>query len=468
MTTTTVSIGSNQSIATVTPASTSTVSGEYVITFTASVSANAAVGDIFVISDEVSFMATYTYLLTAISGSDYTLKVVYDGGSGMGDMSPYGNFMYYNDWFEAVQSAGTFKRAFSTITIFEQMIDDTSDLYWGSSDDVVGECHADSAFTDSRVQFTSKQSLASVTLTAHETDKHDGKAGTAGKVVIRPTAYAGGSRGIIEMNFDNLIVEWLELDFGDTATTGGGTNTNKGIYLLGTNDDNIIRNNIIHSRTGSPNTDPIFAIHMSGSASASSDTLSILNNIVYNFRETQDDTGSGININSWKGTLNIYNNTVHNIQSENSSAKPATCFRFNGQSDQVANVKNNIASLITASTATEHRAYWDTGTGTSNVDYNLSDDTTHATYEAQGANSLKDKTAAQIDFVNTVVGSEDLSLDTDSVCREAGVDLGTTNGVNIDIKGVDRDATGVTWDMGAAQASTAEASGSPAFMMFLD
>ena len=74
---------------------------------------------------------------------------------------------------------------------------------------------------------------------------------------------------------------------------------------------------------------------------------------------------------------------------------------------------------------------------------------------------------AEIDFVSTVAGSEDLHLDTGSVCLEAGVDLGTTNEVNIDIDGVDRDATGVTWDMGADQASVSDA-GSPAFMMFLD
>ena len=462
MATTTVSIGSNQSIATVTPAS-SSGSNPYVLTFTASVSANAAVGDIFIITDEVSMMATYIYLLTEISGSNYTLKQVSDGGSGMGDLSPYGNFHSYDDEFNPVQASGIFKRAFSTITIFEQMIDDSSPAYWGTSDDVVGECHADSAFTDSRVQFTNKQSLASVKLTVHETDRHDGKAGTANKVVIRPTAYAGNSNGIIEMNFDNLIVEWLEIDLSST-------NTNKGIYLLGTNDDNIIRNNIIHSRTGSPTTYPVFGMHMSGSSSASSDTLSILNNIVYDFRETQDDTSSGINMNSWRGTLNIYNNTVHNIESEDSgSVKPASCFRFNGHANQVANVKNNIASLITASTAAQHRAYWDTGTGTSNVDYNLSDDTTNATYEAQGANSLKDKTAAQIDFVSVSVGTEDYHLDTDSVCREAGVDLGTTNGVNIDIDGVDRDATELTWDMGADQASTASSTVSgKALLMFLD
>jgi hypothetical protein len=210
-------------------------------------------------------------------------------------------------------------------------------------------------------------------------------------------------------------------------------------------------------------------MHMGGATSASSDTLSILNNIVYDFRETGDDAAFGININGWKGTLNMYNNTVHNIESDDSgSAKTAICFRFNGQATQVANVKNNIASLLIADTAAGHRAYWDTGTGTSNVDYNLSDDTTNSTYEAQGANSLKDKTAAQIDFVGVVAGSEDLHLDTDSVCREAGVDLGTTNGVNIDIDQVDRDATGVTWDIGADQASVKAGSAGTAFLMFLD
>ena len=222
-----------------------------------------------------------------------------------------------------------------------------------------------------------KQSLASVKLTVHTDSRHDGTAGTG--VVIRPTAYAGAGFGVIEPNIDNFIIEWLEIDLSDTNTT-------KGIYFRGTNDDNIIRNNIIHSRTGNPTSDPIFAMHMGGATSASSDTLSILNNIVYDFRETQDDSAAGININGWKGILNIYNNTVHNIESDDSgSRKQATCFRFNGQATQVANVKNNIASLLIADTAAEHRAYWDTGTGTSNVDYNLSDDTTNATYEAQGS-----------------------------------------------------------------------------------
>ena len=54
------------------------------------------------------------------------------------------------------------------------------------------------------------------------------------------------------------------------------------------------------------------------------------------------------------------------------------------------------------------------------------------------------------------------------MCREAGVDLGTTNGVNIDIDGFDRDSNGVTWDIGADQTANDAATGNPAFLMFVD
>ena len=74
---------------------------------------------------------------------------------------------------------------------------------------------------------------------------------------------------------------------------------------------------------------------------------------------------------------------------------------------------------------------------------NLSDDTTDAAYNAEDmgqnlndSSALTGKTLAQIDFVSTSAGSEDLHLDSDSVCRQAGVDLGTTNGVDIDIDGL--------------------------------
>ena len=116
-----------------------------------------------------------------------------------------------------------------------------------------------------------------------------------------------------------------------------------------------------------------------------------------------------------------------------------------------------------------------TSSSTSHTANNLSDTTTDAAWNAEDmGQNLNDSTAltgkslAEIDFVSTSGGSEDLHLDDSSVCLEAGVDLGTTNGVNIDIDGVDRDATGVTWDIGADQKSTASSTGSPAFMLFMD
>jgi hypothetical protein len=454
MATTTVSIGSNQSISTVTPSSCSG-SGPWVVAFTSTPSSNVAIGDIQVYAD-ASSGGNYYFLLTAISGSNYTLKYLTDD-SAMGSASPC---EMYDDFFG--QQVGVFKRAFSTITLFEAMVDDASPTYWGSTDDVVGECHADSPFTDSRVYFTTKQSLASVTLTVYETDRHDGTASSG--VVIRPTAGSGHDNAIIDVNIDNFIIEWIEIDLGSLDST----NTNKAVQLRGTNDDNIIRNNLIHNKGGNAGTNGLFMIHTVG-ASSSSDTLSILNNIIYNIVETTDDSSSAINVNGWQGTVNIYNNTVYNIESDNSgSTKAATAYRFNGHANQVANVKNNIASKLVADTAAEQRAFWNTGTGTANADYNLSDDTTHATYQAAGSNSLIDKTEAEIDFVSVGVGTEDLHIDTDSVCREEGVDLGTTNEVNIDIDGVDRDATDLTWDIGADQASTADAdTGNPAFLLMV-
>ena len=459
MPTSTVSIGSNQSISTVTPAS-SSGSNPYVITFTSTPSSNVAVGDIFVISDESSFFGTYTYLLTNISGSNYTLKQVDDGGSGMGDMSPYGNFMDMS----YSQASGVFKRAFSTISLFEQMIDDASPKYWGSSDDVVGELHSDSPFTDATVNFNQKQSLSSVKLTVNSDDRHDGTAESG--VLWKPTANSGHDQGILRIDIDDMTAEWLDISFDSLDSN----NTNKGIVLVGTNNNNIIRNNLIHDKGGNPGNNGPFMIHALA-AGASSDSLYIFNNIIYNIVETSNDSASAVNINSWAGNAYIYNNTVYNIQGQG-SGKHGIGFRFGNPSSSNTRIKNNIASKCEGD---NNRAYWKNSSG-STVDSanNLSDDTTDAAYNAEDmGQSLNDssaligKTLAQIDFVSTSPGSEDLHLDASSVCLEAGVDLGTTNNVNIDIDGIDRDATGVTWDIGADQRSTSD-TGNPAFLMFLD
>ena len=416
--------------------------------------ADSDVGDIAFVAGA---SANFEYLITAIDLSAKTATMKYLTGSGQ--TSPYG----------IAGSGGTqavlqFKRAFSTITLFEAMIDDASPTYWGSTDDVVGECHADSPFTDdSRVYFDNKQSLASVKLTVNSDDRHDGTEGTG--VVIRPTAGSGHNNAIIDVNIDNFIMEWIEIDLGDLDST----NTNKAVLLRGTNDNNIIRNNLIHDKGGNPGGTGPFMVHVVA-AGSSGDTISVLNNIIYNIVEGSNDNAAALLLNTWSGTANVYNNTIYNIQSAGGS-KIAIGIRIASPSGSTANVKNNIVAGLVSAASNGERAYEhgasDTGNGTLNEAYNLSDDTSATTYDASGTGSLIDKSLAEIDFVSVGVGTEDLHIDTDSVCLEAGVDLGTTNEVNIDIDGVDRDATGVTWDIGADQASTAD-TGNPAFLMFVD
>ena len=456
MATTTVSIGSNQNIDTETPNG-ATGSNPYVVTFGTNPNSTVAVGDIMTMDDSANSGDTIIYLLTGISGSNYTVKWCSGGSSAE---SPTNIVDEYGDQQDAV-----FKRAFSTIILFEAMVDDSSPSYWGSSDDVVGELHADSTFTDNTVNFNQKQSLSSVKLTVNSDDRHDGTAESG--ALWKPTSGSGHNVGILVMNIDNMIAEWLDISLDSLDST----NTNRAIVLGGTNDDNIIRNNLLHDKGGNPgNTGPT-AIQTTA-AGGTSDTISILNNIIYNWVETSNDHAVGINLNVWQGTGNIYNNTVYNIVS-NGGSKYAYGILFGNDSDNTTNIKNNIVAQLSGS---QERAYYKNGSGsTANTANNLSDDTTGAAYDAEDMNqSLNDssaligKTLAQIDFVSTSAGSEDLHLDTSSACLEVGVDLGTTNGVNIDIDGVDRDATGVTWDIGADQKSEAESTGNPAFFLLMN
>jgi hypothetical protein len=460
MATTTVSIGSNQNIDTETPNG-ATGSNPYVVTFGTNPNSTVAVGDIMTMDDSANSGDTIIYLLTGISGSNYTVKWCSGGSSAE---SPTNIVDEYGDQQDAV-----FKRAFSTIILFEAMVDDSSPSYWGSSDDVVGELHADSTFTDNTVNFNQKQSLSSVKLTVNSDDRHDGTAESG--ALWKPTSGSGHDQGIIRVAIDSFTVEWLDISMASLDSA----NTNKAIVLTGTNDDCIIRNNLIHDKGGNPGNNGPHIIHVIG-AGASTDTLTIQNNIIYEIVETNNDSVSAINVNPWSGIANIYNNTIYKLTCAGSS-KSSTGIVFGNISSSVSNVKNNIVALLTvvgASTLARAYAKWASGS-TANTANNLSDDTTHATYNAEDMNqSLNDssaligKTLAQIDFVSTSAGSEDLHLDTSSVCLEAGVDLGTTNGVNIDIDGVDRDATGVTWDIGADQKSEAESTGNPAFFLLMN
>ena len=156
----------------------------------------------------------------------------------------------------------------------------------------------------------------------------------------------------------------------------------------------------------------------------------------------------------------------------NGGSKYAYGILFANNSSTTTNIKNNIVAQLSGS---QERAYYkNNASSTINSANNLSDDTADAAYDAEDmAQSLNDssaltgKTLAQIAFVSTTGGSEDLHIESGSHCIDEGVDLGTTNGVEIDINGRDRDSEGDTWDIGAHELVADDTTGA-AFIMFVD
>ena len=470
MTTTIVSIGSNQNIDTAVPNTLVSGSGpSYTITWNKTLSSDVAVGDLATATDFTS--GAYVYLITAISGSNYTLK--YCTGSG-GDQSPTA---LCSDAYCTSKPTFTFKRAFSLISDFEVMVEDASPDYWGTTDDVVGELHADSTFDENDIAFNNKQSLSSVTLSVYEDDRHDGIAENG--ALIKPTNRGTHNHGVIKVQIDDMTIEWLDISLASVPNRSGGTySQNRGIFITGNNIDNlIIRNNLIHDCLGDKGSQGPVGISANTDGGACN-TWSFLNNIIYNLVEGSDDSTSGINCRKYRGTFYIYNNTIYKITAHGSS-KDAIGIRVGYYSTMTyLYIKNNIVAGLSAS---DDNFAYDIQSAVSNksVGNNLSDDTSDASNNAltmgrgydssDNPNALVGKTLSEIDFnEDDVSASVDLHIGASSVCLEAGEDLGTTNGVNIDIDGFDRHANDVTWDIGADQSSTPASTDNPAFLMFLD
>ena len=180
MATVTVSIGSNQSIDTETTASCSG-SDPYVATFGTTPS-GIAVGDLATGSD--AFASTFIWLVTAIDGDDITFKYV-SGGMGAASPCSIGSF--------GGGGVITFKRYYSTITLWEAGLDDTG-LY-SSGDDAVGECYDDSTFNEQgTINDGDTVGLDSVTLSVASGERHDGTAGSGARLVLTGNLSGGQSK----------------------------------------------------------------------------------------------------------------------------------------------------------------------------------------------------------------------------------------------------------------------------------
>jgi len=488
MPTTTVSIGSNQNIDVETPSASSGAGPSYVITFAntpiikTAGSNGIAVGDIGVMYNTDSAGAnsggapdpsTYTFLVTAISGSNITLKYLTDT-AGKGDASPFVLYTGNGSSGSPEQASMTFQRAFSTIATFEAMVDDASPGYFGSGDDVIGELHADSTFTEGQVTFSSRQSLASVTLTTNEFDRHDGTAESG--ALLKPASAAGTNVGVIEISITNMTLSFIDLSLDDADLL----NTNIGLEISGSSPNNVlIRNCLVHDMDGNPNTSPQYGIRVPPAGSEFS-TIAIVNNIIYSLEEAEggnDNIFACLN-QDFNGTSYFDNNTIYNIDTSAINVKQAIGYQYNNATDNDARhfVRNNLIGSFEAHANNRRRFYRDrngdaTVTENNNCDYNnAAGDSSSASYQAPGANSLTDQTLASIAFVSTTAGSEDLHIQSNSVCVDAGADLGTNQESNYDIDGRDRDAQGDTWDMGADEFVEDDSPAVTAgpFIMFVD
>lgn len=313
------------------------------------------------------------------------------------------------------KTIGTAGRDYSTITSWEADLDDFSTVY-SNNDDAVGECYADSDFSEQAVingGGTSMTGLNSITLTVATSDRHDGTAGTGVKMV--------NNSALSVYSDKNINISWLEMN--QSGTTYGSTFSM--IYIHNNSYYQKISNMLLHDVTGASS---IYPLHVKYGHPT------LANNIVYNVTHTGPYRGYGINASTLRES-HVYNNTVYNIQ----GTHPSAAYNFGINVSYNYNIKNNIS--VEVGSAVYSGCFGQAAT--SNTSNNMSSDTT-----APGSDSLTEVTTAN-QFVSIVAGSEDLHLASGSEAVGAGVNLGSSDPVvQYDIDGAYR---GTVWDMGADQ-----------------
>jgi hypothetical protein len=448
MATVITSIGSNSSIDTETTSSCSGA-GPYVVTY-GTAPTGVSVGDLAVITDDGKHFSEFQYVVTAVSGADITLRYLTDDMA-IGDTSPCD--LYVDGEIDLAPT--TFKRMYSTMTLWDASLDDAA--MYANGDDAVGECYNDSIF-DERVTIDGGTTvgLNSVKLSVASGERHDGTRHTGARIVKS----ADWEDGIIYSDYDMAVtIEWLEIDgagYGDVPSSGtvgsviqvGGVTSHASLYRK------IIKNCIVHDANGNSNS--MYALYRRDSSC----TWTVMNNIVYDLGvETGSTHVKGVvTFATSPGATYYYNNTVYKL-TNNGDNGDSTGIQVDDDTDEI--FKNNLICDVDLGSTSGYEQCYSGNSGSTpyriTEAYNLTSDAT-----AAGVGSLTGKSAAN-QFVSTVNDAEDLHLKNNADALRAGIDLGTTpTGVSVDIDGRDRDAEGdELGDIGADQCdSCAEPAGS--------
>lgn len=253
-----------------------------------------------------------------------------------------------------------------------------------------------------------------IILTAGSGSQHGMVAGAG--VVIDPSSNITNGNGVIHINEGNVVVEWMEIKGFEVAFSG----TVRGIMGNLSSANAIIRNNIIHD---SDNGD----VARTYQGIAITRQYIIENNLVYNMGD------EGITqIDSFGTTIYVDNNTVYNYNENNQSKT--------GLSVAGGATSYNRNNLVIAG-ANGGACF------TCDADYTQSNNASSDT-SACGTSTQTSVTASQ-EFWSVTAGTEDFRLKSGAKSADNGVDIGTTNGVNIDARNFDRDASGDVWSIGA-------------------
>jgi hypothetical protein len=337
--------------------------------------------------------------------------------------------------YASTASIGTSSRDYSTITLWEADLDDTT--VYGAGANAVGECYNDSTFDETvTIDGGTTVGLNSATLTVAAGERHDGTAGT-GALLFKTSGGSPYYNIIINLNGVNRTLEWLE--YQRTGTTFGAIGT----ISTTANTEGYIRNNICHNIDSATTGEPAI-ISLSNATTL---IYTVTNNIVYACNHTANNATqmNGIRSLGVGPGSTIANNTVHAIGKTQGTGDCHGIANVNDDSD--LSFKNNLSTDTTNSGTGAAKDYETTSLTNTDSATNMSSD---ATSPETGLRNV----VTSDQFVSTVGGSEDLHLKSGSDAIGAGTDLGTTpDGVQYDIDGFDRDAANRVWDIGADQAA---------------
>lgn len=361
-----------------------------------------------------------TFLIRELDGD--RLEVIDFGQTGE---APVG---YYNLSSSSSSGSGhgspcSTARAYSTITAWEA--DLTNALIYASDYTAKGLMYNDSVF-DETVTLQGSTSETTI-LTVPESERHDGTEGTGARIVRT------GTNVVFDLYIVDLVTEWFEVDcngnqcpfiFRHSGVAGQVTKIN---------------NMIMHGISGAATS--LDVISNNGDRD-----MTVLNNIMYDCVQTGAANLPAYMIKaSQTGPSLVANNTIYKLENDNGTG---LCYGIYAANDADLELKNNIVMDTGGTTTGTKKDFYFPGS-TQDSDYNMSSD--DSADDDGSSNSLINKVADD-QFVSIVGGAEDLHLKEGADAIGAGVDLGATNGTNIDIDGLDRDlSSSIVWDMGAAQ-----------------